>query len=84
MISADAMYNYDILSADNSIMIDPNSVEQIRAALEKIRDEQEARQKMAEAAIDSAKDLTIDVRAERIVTFILSKLHKPGRKHEEQ
>ena len=80
VISADAMYNYDILSADNSIMIDPTSVDQIRTALEKMRDEQGTRQKMAEAALDSAKNLTIDVRAERIMNFILSKLYKNGKK----
>ena len=80
VISADAPYNYDILSAENSIMINPNSVGQIRTAIESIRDDKEGRLRMADAALESAKVLTIDVRARRIISFITDKLED---RHEE-
>ena len=74
VISSNASYNYDILSNKNSIMIDPNSVEQISNALKRLRDNKEYRDSLATNAIISAKHLTIDVRSRKILDFINEKL----------
>lgn len=76
VISADAMYNHDILSTDNSIMINPNSVEEIKNALIKLRDDMYLRIMLAGNAVKSSRHLTIDIRASKIMDFIMNKLNE--------
>ena len=39
VISSDLSFNYDILNADNSILVNPNDVGEISAAIKKLMDE---------------------------------------------
>lgn len=76
VISADAAYNYDILSQDNAILINPNSVEEIKNALMRLRDDVEFRSALSANAEESSRHLTIEIRAERILNFIKGKLDR--------
>lgn len=76
VISADASYNYDILSENNALLIDPNSIGQIREAIIKLRDDDNFRNKLSVNALESAKDLTTNKRAQKILEFINDRLNR--------
>lgn len=70
IISSNLPFNDDILTDDNSIRLDPNDIEAIAEAIKKLRDNSALREKMAEAALETAKSLTIQKRAENILAFV--------------
>lgn len=70
IISSNLPFNWDVLNDQNSILIDPNNVNQIAGAIRQLRDCPELRLKMSEEALKTARELTIDRRAKRIIEFI--------------
>lgn len=70
VISSALPFNDDILTDDNAIRIDPNSVEQIQAALEALCESAALREKLSENALKTAAGLRIDARARRILSFM--------------
>lgn len=69
IISSDLPFNDDVLTEKNSIRIDPMSIEQIRDAVERLRDD-ELRNRMGEEAFLTAQELSIENRAWKILEFI--------------
>lgn len=76
IISSNLPFNWDILNDGNSIMIDPNNIDEIAAAIVKLRDDKQLREKLSEGAMETAKDLTIEKRAEKIEGFIKSTMNQ--------
>ena len=74
VISSDLPFNYDILNADNSILIDPNDVSAIAKAITTLRDNVTTRKKMSNCALETARHLTISNRTEKIISFIESRI----------
>lgn len=72
VISSDREFNWDVLNADNSIMINPESVEDIAKAIAELRDNVIKRKKMSEEAIKTAEKLTIEERVRKIIEFMNS------------
>jgi glycosyltransferase involved in cell wall biosynthesis len=72
VISSDLPFNHDVLHEGNSILVDPNSVPQIREAIIALRDDVSRRQVLADRALQDARALSIDHRAENILRFIQS------------
>ena len=70
IISSNLPFNDDILTDENSIRVDPNDVDAIAEAIKKLKDNPALREKMAEAALESAKSLTIQKRAANILAFM--------------
>lgn len=70
IISSNLPFNDDILTDKNSIRVDPNNIDAIAEAIKTLRDNPALREKMAEAALETAKSLTIQKRAENILAFI--------------
>lgn len=70
VISSNLPFNWDILNKENSIMIDPQNEEEIKNAIIKLRDNIKLRDEMSNAALNSVKQLTIQERAKRILSFI--------------
>lgn len=70
VISSDLPFNDDILSEENSLRIDVESVEQIRKAIEKIKADKELMGKLKMGAQKSAEILHIETRARRILEFM--------------
>lgn len=75
VISSNLPFNWDVLDENNSIMIDPEDVGALSKAIEKLRDDRELRNKMADASLLKAKSLTIDQRARVILGFISNKIN---------
>ena len=74
IISSNLPFNWDILNENNSIMVNPNSIEEIAKAIVTLRDDIELRGYLAEGALRTAKNLTIDRRAAIIEEFMRMKI----------
>lgn len=74
VVSSDLPFNWDVLNENNSILVDPQNVSQIASAIKELRDNDKKRMKLSEGALEAAKELTIGVRAEKIINFIQIKL----------
>lgn len=70
VVSSDLPFNYDILSDDNSILIDPTDSHQVADAIVRLRDDNELRQRLSQGALATAQRLTIAERAANIIQFI--------------
>ena len=70
IISSNLAFNDDILDATNSIRIDPLSIDEIATAIRMLKNDAKKRECMAKASVALASNLTIDKRANRIVSFI--------------
>lgn len=70
VISSDRPFNNEILDETCSIKINPESVEEIQQAIEKLQEDKKLRDSLAKGSIEKAKTLTLEKRAENIIKFI--------------
>lgn len=70
IISSNLPFNDDILNDKNSIRIDPNNISAISNAINKIASNENYREQMSQEAIITAKELTLECRTEKILTYI--------------
>lgn len=70
IISSRLPFNDDILNDKCSIRVDPNSIDEIEAAILKIMSNADIQSSMSEASMVAASDLTIARRAEKIIGFM--------------
>ena len=82
IISSNLPFNWDVLDDTNSIMINPNSIEEIANAIHTLRDNPELRVKLAEGAASRATALTIENRAKAIIEFMESKTKHAAKKED--
>lgn len=75
VISSDKEFNYDVLDETCSILIDPNSDEEIYQAIKKLKEDTSYREKLRDGAIERSKHLNLDYRVEKIQYFIKSKMN---------
>ena len=74
IISSNRPFNWDVLNDSNSIMIDPENIQEIAHAIKELRDNPVKRNALSDGALKTAKNLTIELRAESIVKFMESKI----------
>lgn len=72
VVSSDLEFNDDVLNDGNSMRIDPNSVDEIRNAIDLLKNDYRVRNSIAKAGYDRAQDLAIEQRAKVISDFIES------------
>lgn len=72
VISSDSEFNYDVLSGDNAILIDPQNINQIRDAIIKLKTDFELRNSLAGRSIEASRQLDIHERAHNILNFMES------------
>lgn len=70
IISSDLPFNYDILDESNAILIDPTNNRQLADALVRLRDDSALRDRMGQASLEKAHNLTLNKRAARIIEFM--------------
>lgn len=70
IVSSNLPFNWDVLNRDNAILIDPDDVEQIRAAVIKLRDNSQYRAQIAANAMKTADKFSLDRRADNILAFM--------------
>ena len=74
IISSDRDFNYDILSKDNAILIDPTNSRQVADAIMMLRDDKQLRDRLSAAVISTSKQLALEARSSNIVNFMKSKI----------
>ena len=72
IVSSDLSFNDGVLDNNNSIRINPSDVDAIKEAIRRLRDDEQLRTAIANAAYESAQNFTIEKRAEKIYNFIES------------
>lgn len=70
IISSDLPFNYDILSNENAILVDPLDVKAIAAAIKQLKDNDSLKDRLAKDSLTKAKELTIKERVSKILMFI--------------
>lgn len=74
VISSNQLFNADILDNTCSIQIDPMNTEEIKNAIEKLMNNNELKNNLANGAMLKSKGLSINTRVENILKFIKEKL----------
>lgn len=74
VISSNLPFNWDVLDETNSIMVNPNDIDEIANAIRLMRDDTDLRERLSKGALHKAESLTIDRRAQAIIDFINSKI----------
>ena len=69
IISSDRKFNYDILDKDNSILVDPDNITEIKEKITELYMNKEILAKMRKKSLNKSKDLTIEKRTQRILDF---------------
>lgn len=72
IISSDLPFNDGVLTNENSIRINPSSIDEIRSAIVKLRDDRDLLMTLSAKAKEDSKNFTIEKRAEKIFYFIKS------------
>lgn len=70
VVSSDLPFNDDVLTDENSIRLDPRSVDEIEAALRLLSADPARRKRLGERALETARSLTLEQRAEKILCFM--------------
>lgn len=70
IISSDKPFNYDILSHETAILVNPMSVTQISEAIQLVRGDEALRKKLSDASIQQATKRNITDRVSSIVDFL--------------
>jgi len=70
VISSDRDFNYDILDEKCALLIDPNNVDEIAGAIEKIHHDPSLAAGMSDEAVKKASSLRLDLRAEKILNIM--------------
>lgn len=70
VISSDRPFNDDILSDDYSIRVNPEDIDDIAEAINLLRTDEAKKNKMAAAALEKARELTLSARARDIVKYM--------------
>lgn len=74
VISSARPFNDDILNEDNSLRINPESVDEIADAITKLMVDKEKYNSMKQYALNHSGDYSIDARSRKIIAFIKSKI----------
>jgi glycosyltransferase involved in cell wall biosynthesis len=76
IVSSNRPFNWDVLDETNSIMIDPTNLDEIANAIKVLRDDKTMTQRLSCGALKKAEQLTIEKRAEAVISFIEEKIKK--------
>lgn len=74
IISSNKSFNDDILDNSYSLRIDTLNIEEIKNAIEKLYNDKDLREKMANNALKAANNFNLDNRANNIIDFIKTKI----------
>lgn len=75
VISSNLPFNWDVLDESNSIMVDPNKVDEIAEAIQCLKEDVNLQKELSKGALERAASLTLDQRVEKIIGFISQKIN---------
>lgn len=74
IVSSDRTFNYDVLDSNNSILVEPDNIEQIKSAIIRLKANKDLRDSLKSNSLTKASQLTIDKRAKTILDFITNRI----------
>lgn len=74
IVSSNLPFNWDVLDSSNSILVDPDNIDEIASAIKTLKDDKENRDWLAQGAINRSNSLSIRKRAESILQFIQGRI----------
>ena len=74
VISSDLDFNYDVLDKSCSILIDPMDINAIADSIQYLKNNSKKRQELSLNAWRKAQNMRIEIRAQKIIDFILKKM----------
>lgn len=74
IVSSDCLFNYCILDKENSLLIDPDNIDQIEMAVRELHDNPDLRNRLSEGSKKKSYFLTIERRARNILEFMSGEL----------
>ena len=74
IVSSDLPFNHDVLNDKNSIMVDPNNIDEIARGIEKVYGSPELAKDLAEHSYTQGQQLSIKSRSMSILSFIQEKI----------
>lgn len=70
VVSSNLPFNWDVLDSNNSILVNPDNIDKIAAAIRTLKEDREKSDRLAQGAINRSDSLSIKRRAESILQFI--------------
>lgn len=70
IVSSDKPFNYDILDSTNARLINPDSVDEIAAAIREIKTDAKLQASLGKCSAEKAQDMNLVARTEKIINFI--------------
>lgn len=70
IVSSDRPFNHDLLDNNNSILVDPMNIDEIAAAIKRLKEDATLREGLVKGALETAKAQEINIRAGKIIDFI--------------
>ena len=70
VVSSDRAFNHDILDESCAILIDPTDEDAIYQAIKRMKEDETYRESLANGSMEKAKSLSLDVRVEKLLSFI--------------
>lgn len=74
IVSSNLPFNRDVLDKGNSILVDPNNIDEISEAIKVLQNSDSIRQRLGENALKKAENLSVSHRANSIMDFIMDKI----------
>ena len=75
IISSDRPFNSDVLNSKNSILVDPDNIEQIANAIDTLYCDRQKMKSMAESSYETGLNLSIEKRADSILKFMIQQIN---------
>lgn len=70
VVSSDRPFNYDVLDKSNSILVDPDNIDEISKAINTLYSDRGLCKSMGESSLTKALSLSIENRAKSIISYI--------------
>ena len=74
VVSSNLPFNWDILNEENSILVSPKNVEEVRLAILSLMNDKTKRSRLSNGALNTASSLSINDRVIKIMSFVNTKL----------
>lgn len=74
VISSNKPFNWDVLDESNSIMIDPQNIDEMASAIKTLFDDRKRKEILSDGALKKAQSLDIRQRAANIIDFVETRM----------
>lgn len=76
IVSSNLPFNYDVLDESNSILVDPDNIDQIASAIDSLYQSSTLLESLSAGSYKKGQQLAIEVRATNIISFITERLNE--------